>query len=313
MKSNDNNLIYTNHRQLLLHPRNIRQYYPPDDVAEMAESIRASGGVWQALLIVPAEAPETYYVVDGNMRLAGGRLLGDSCPLLKCEVIDADAAEQLLIMAATSKYHYPKDPISEALHLKRLRDEEGLSIERICELIGFSPSFVHGRLRLLTLDKGIQDLIQRGVLGPAPLLYHDLMRIPDPAKRLELAERFVRNGTSRTGMGKSISHVLAQMKAMGQVEPPPAVPAQPAINGHATNGHLNGAGRKAKKGATVEAGIPARKILDLAGQVLCEGCRLEGLGQKCWTCPGPYELIQSLVEMAEFRAEPAPVGNGVQG
>jgi hypothetical protein len=125
------------------------------------------------------------------------------------------------------------------------------------------------------------------------------MRIPDPAKRLEIAQRFVRNGTSRTGMQKAVGHVLAQMKAMGQVTP--------ATNGHArnghTNGHTNGIAPKVKKAGPIEPGIPARKIIDLAAGTLCEGCRLEGLTQKCWTCPGPYELVQSLVEMAEFRAE----------
>jgi hypothetical protein len=143
------------------------------------------------------------------------------------------------------------------------------------------------------------------------------MKIPDASKRIELARRFARNGTSRKAMLKAINHVLAQMKAMGQAELPAA---RPATNGHHRNGHANGHGLNGatKKGAPVEPGIPARKIILLAAGTLCEGCRLDGLTQKCWTCPGPYELVQSLVEMAEFRAEAetatdAVARNGVQG
>jgi ParB/RepB/Spo0J family partition protein len=183
-------IIYCRPEQLRLHPDNMRRFYPAADVAEMAGSIRAATGVHLSLLVVPdPEAAGKYLVVDGNMRLAGARALGAACPPLKCEVIAADRARQLIVMAATSRYHYPKDPVSEALHYRRLTDEEGYSANEIARQTGISSATVHARLKLLELDSEILELIEQKRLPADKHSVDALLGIADPTVRIALAQR----------------------------------------------------------------------------------------------------------------------------
>jgi ParB family chromosome partitioning protein len=300
MKSKDNNLIYLDHKRLRLHPKNIRLFYPPEEVAEMAQSIGAAGGVWQALLIVPATEAGYWYVVDGNMRLMGARELGDNCPLLKCEVIDAGRVDQLLIMATTSRFHYPKDPISEARHFKRLIDEEGYTADRLAAALGTSRSFVYSRLLLIDLDQDIQELIMERKLTASADPLRQLLKIPDAAVRVALARRFAHNQTSGKAMAKACRHVLEQMRGMGAAEPeketrPPATAkgrSASDLPASSTNGHVNG------------NTVPQDRVLAIAEKTLCAGCKIDGLGKQCYLCPGPYEFINLLIGVGEL----APVG-----
>ncbi len=181
--------LYLPHTRLRLHPKNIRQFIPPEDAQKMAESIRAGGGVLQALLVVTdPERAGSYLVVDGNLRLAGGRVLGRDCPALKCEVISAGEAEQLLIMATTSHHHYPKRPVDEALHYARLRDEEGYSVRQIARLTGINEANLHSRLKLLELEPEVQELVNQGKLTKDVRVTTALLNIPDKQARIQLAQ-----------------------------------------------------------------------------------------------------------------------------
>jgi ParB/RepB/Spo0J family partition protein len=281
-------LTYLRHTKLKIHPENIRRFYPEADVAEMAASIKANNGVYQAMLVVAIpDQPGNYHVVDGNMRLAGGRRLGDECPPLKCEILKADEAEQMLIMAITSERHYPKDPISRGLHYRRLRDEELMPVGLIAERTGESPSKIYNVLRLLELDEDIQHLISEGKLSPDPRAARALSRVPDQAKRLELAQRFARNSTSLKSICRQCAFIARQLPALDGAEVPPEPRRRPTLTVVNGNGHHAG------------GELPRDKIHDIAQKTLCDGCRLDGLGQHCWRCPGPYEFVQHMVELAE--------------
>src|SRR3990167_9411607 len=119
-KPKPNPLVFLTLDQLRTHPRNMNQFYPPESVQEMADSLRDRKGNVQAMLVVPADAHATYYVVDGNRRLASGRLLGQQCPPFKCEIDKQPRAEHLLPMPAPTLQRYPPDPIPEARHYRNL-------------------------------------------------------------------------------------------------------------------------------------------------------------------------------------------------
>lgn len=278
---------YLNHKQLKLHPDNIRRFYPDDDVSEMAASIKANGGVIQALLITPAGDGGHYYVVDGNMRLAGARRLGDECPPLKCEIIEADHARQMLIMAVTSERHYPKDPISKALHYRRLIDEEGLAVAEVAQVVGCSSGAIYTSLKLLDLDPDIQELVASGRLPSEQRVARSLLAIPDPAQRIALARRFASRGTSISRIQAACRHVARQNHHLNGTAPLKV--RKPANNGTNGNGNGHHSGQELERG----------KIYDIASKTLCDGCRLDGLGEECYLCPGPYEFIEHMVELAE--------------
>lgn len=294
-------LIYCQHWQLKIHPQNIRLYYPDEDVAEMAGSIKAQGGVLQALLVTPIpNEPGRYYVIDGNMRLAGGRRLGDSCPPLKCEVIEATRAQQLLMMLTTTRFHYPKDKISEARHYRRLMAEEGLSAADIAGSVGLSDSTIYNTLKVLELDDDIQTLIGQGCKNLADAqVIRALLKIPDSVIRINLARRFARNGTSVKVILANCKYALNQYHQLNETEPETPKPAR----------------RQKPRSARPAAADIRAYIWELAGKTLCQDCKLDGLGQACYTCPGPYDFIQHLVELAETQQAQSgelPALNGQQ-
>lgn len=182
-------LVFVQPAVLKTHPRNMRRVYPQADVRQMADSIRARQGVIQPLQLVPDGAPGMFYVVDGNLRLAAARLLGEDCPPLKAEVIhDHTLADQMLDMIIANTIRFDPDPISEALHYGALR-AEGLTMLEICERTGQYYQRVLNRLRLLDLDEPIQDLISRGELPHDLRAVEAFLSVPDVAARIKLAQR----------------------------------------------------------------------------------------------------------------------------
>jgi hypothetical protein len=301
-------LLYLSHNQLKIHPKNIRIYYPPKEVEAMARSLLATGrggraGNVQALLVVriedehPSEvAQEFYYVIDGNLRLTAGRTLGESCPPFKCEPIAAGQAEQLLMMTTTG-VHFPKDPISEGRHYRRLVEEEGFTIKAIADETGLSVSTIGSRLACLGLDEEIQEIMMRKELPADVRLVRALLSIPDPASRVATARYYVGRDVAIGTMIHRIRNVALrahQVNGSGAQYREKLEKAQRAYQARAEARAANGSGY----GLDEEA---ARLIWRLAGEFLCEGCKLSGLSAECYLCPGPQEFIEHVVELTETR------------
>lgn len=283
------NLIYLNQTQLRLHPRNMRLYYPDEDVAEMAESIKAAKGVYQALLVVPTgPKSDEYWVVDGNMRLAGARLLGNACPPLKCEVVSYDAAEQLLTMAATSKFHYPKDPISEAKHYQRLIDEEGFSVRDIHHQTGIAEATISGLLGWLELEEEIQALVGQRKLQKSARVAEALKLIPNSEARVKLAKKFASNGTK-------IKQIERDCERMVELLAAPVATVSPKAKPMVSKATLRYVPPRSRYRFNYES---ATAVMELAEE-LCGPCSVKGLKEGCASCPGVVEFVQRIIGLAE--------------
>jgi ParB/RepB/Spo0J family partition protein len=181
--------------QLKHHPRNMRRFYPIDEVRQMGESIHANGGLIQPMLVVPPERqpkdgePDCFYVVDGNMRLAAGRFLGAQCPPLAAMIVEAGAAEQRLMMITANTLRFDVDPVSEGLHYRSLMRDDGLTTGQICDRTGANTKRVYDRLKLTELDAPIQTLVAHHKLSHDYRVAVALLGIPDAAARVKLAEK----------------------------------------------------------------------------------------------------------------------------
>jgi len=167
----------------------MRPAYPEAQVIEMAESIRARGGVEQALIVVPGPRGK-FYVVDGNLRLEGTRRLGPNAPLLKCEVRTQATAEQLLTMTITNRFRYRVDPISEARHYRRLMREEHYSADALAKAVGVPRHVVDDLLLLLKLPESVQRLMAEEKFSKDARVARALLKLP-PAAAAKLAEHMV--------------------------------------------------------------------------------------------------------------------------
>lgn len=195
--------------QLEHHPKNMRRTYPPEQVAEMAASIKTCGGVVQPLLVVRAPKARHYLVVDGNMRLEGARALGAACPLLECRIYTQTEAEQLLDMAVSNGVRFRVNPIDEAQHYHRLIHEQGLSRAAIAKAIGKKPAHIDGLLLWLRLEPEIQELVAAGKLPKDARVARALLAIP-AADRVNLVSQV--QGASIKAVLKA-AQVLAERRA----------------------------------------------------------------------------------------------------
>ena len=313
MKNKDGNegvLMHLSPDNLLTHPKNLRRFYPDDQVREMADSIRAVGGVYQAMRIVRNGTEGRYFVVDGNMRLAGARLLGRECPQLKCELVSDSAAEQFLAMLITAKARYKPDPVSEALHYKRLIDEEHYSVRKIARASGIHETIIRNRLTLLELDPEIQELMAHGSLSTDPRVVKALLAIPHKKARIKLAQRLAADiagikailsscerltaklqEVPQAKSGGAPSMDLGKQKAFGKTVPPEK-PAKWQEIRKAAKAMCEQCDIKSSQLAGVQE--PAWSIISHAAQETCERCNLREIRSCCNECPS-VDLIHRLI------------------
>jgi len=293
------NLLILKPEKLLTHPRNMRRFYPSDQVREMANSIAANKGVIEPLIVIRADKDNKYIVIDGNMRLAGARLLGKDCPPLEAKVVRKSKAEQLLIMIAANKVRYDVDPVSEGLHYKSLRDE-GLTVRKISKQTGVYEARISNRVVLADLDEPIQKLIVDGKLPADARIARALLSLPT-SKRLKLAERLAQNPSIKIKTILSACDRLASKTPSSRKLKHPARELSGAdAGGSAKIRDIREAAQitchkcSQYEGKIAKNPEPAWSMIVHAADDNCRSCSLRDMQSVCASCPA-VELLRKMV------------------
>lgn len=139
------------------------QYQPRQDMdaealEELAESIRQQG-IIQPIVLRPISS-NRYEIIAGERRWRAAQLAGlQTVPSLVREVPDEAAIAMALIENIQREN---LNPVEEAIALKRLQDEFGLTQQKVAEAVGKSRSSVTNLLRLLTLESEVRVLLEHG-------------------------------------------------------------------------------------------------------------------------------------------------------
>ena len=129
-------------------------------LAELAESVK-SQGIVQPILVRPSGAGR-YEIIAGERRWRAARLAGlASVPVLIREVADRQALALALIENIQRE---DLNPMEEAVGLKRLLDEFGMTHGDAATVLGRSRAAVTNALRLLDLAPPVQELLREGRL-----------------------------------------------------------------------------------------------------------------------------------------------------
>ena len=133
-----------------------------ESLEDLAQSIRAQG-VIQPIIVRPlperdpSGAPK-YEIVAGERRWRAAQMAGlQSIPVVIREIPDSAAIAMALIENIQREN---LNPLEEALALRRLIDEFGLTHEQAAEAIGRSRVAVSNLLRLMQLGEVAQELLQ---------------------------------------------------------------------------------------------------------------------------------------------------------
>lgn len=172
-------------------------------LTELADSIRERG-VLQPIVVRPLPGGE-HEILAGERRWRASRLAGlERIPALVRAVPDEAA---LGIGLIENIQREDLSPVEEAVGLKRLIDEFGLTHDEAARAVGRSRSAVTNLLRLLDLASAVRDLVETRRLD----MGHARALLPlGKAKQVELAGQVVARGLSVRDTERLVQQQLAE-------------------------------------------------------------------------------------------------------
>lgn len=133
-----------------------REHFDPEQIQELARSLKITQGVLQPLIVRPL-GRNHYEIIAGERRWRAAQLA--ELEEIHC-LIGHYTDEQAIEAAIIENIHRADlNPIEEASAYQRMIDSFGYSHEEIGAAIGSSRTKVTNTLRLLKLDQHVQNLL----------------------------------------------------------------------------------------------------------------------------------------------------------
>lgn len=137
-------------------PRQPRSQMNPQELAELADSIRRNG-ILQPIIVTPGSQPGQYVLVAGERRLRAAHMAGlEEVPAIVRQASDQERLELALI---ENVQRADLRPLEAAEAYRQLDEEFGLSHEEIAERVGKARVTVTNTLRLLKLPAGVRQAL----------------------------------------------------------------------------------------------------------------------------------------------------------
>jgi ParB family chromosome partitioning protein len=170
-------------------PYQPRTRFHEQALEELASSIRSSGVIQP---VVVRQTGNRYQLIAGERRWRAAQRAGLlEVPAVVKQVSDELAMEMTLV---ENLQREDLNPIEQACAFERMVSEFRLTQEQVAERTGKDRATVANALRLLKLDKGIQDMIEEGKISAGH--GRALLAIADPKMRQVLAKRSARGAIS---------------------------------------------------------------------------------------------------------------------
>ena len=166
-----------------------RRVFSPEDLAELEQSIRASG-LLQPLTV--RRKGDGFELIAGERRLRAVTNLGWSdVPAI---VRDLDDQTMLVLALVENLQRADLNAVEEARGYTRLVEEFGLTQQQVAEVVGKDRTSVTNLLRVLTLPEPIQQMVEAGQLTAGHA--RALLALSDDRAKLDLANEVVARGLS---------------------------------------------------------------------------------------------------------------------
>ena len=171
-------------------PRQPRQVFDDDSLAELAASIEAVG-LLQPVVVRPTPRGQ-YELIMGERRWRACQVAGiDVIPAIVKQTSDDDLLRDALI---ENLHREQLNPLEEAAAYQQLLDDFAVTHEELARRIGRSRPHISNTIRLLNLPPGVQKRVAAGVLSAGHA--RALLGVEDPAVQEQLAHRIVAEGLS---------------------------------------------------------------------------------------------------------------------
>ncbi|HEY2639200.1 MAG TPA: ParB/RepB/Spo0J family partition protein [Streptosporangiaceae bacterium] len=171
-------------------PRQPRQAFDEDSLAELAESIEAVGLLQP--VIVREIGPNRYELIMGERRWRACQVAGiPVVPAIVRQTSDDDMLRDALI---ENLHREQLNPLEEAAAYQQLLEDFSATHEELARRIGRSRPHISNTIRLLNLPPAVQKRVAAGVLSAGHA--RALLGVEDPAGQEQLARRIVAEGLS---------------------------------------------------------------------------------------------------------------------
>jgi ParB family chromosome partitioning protein len=181
-------------------------------LAELAESIK-SQGVMQSILVRPVGASR-YEIIAGERRWRAARLAGLSeVPVVVRDVPDSSALAMALIENIQRE---DLNPLEEAAGIQRLIAEFGLTHEKAAQALGRSRTATTNLLRLLSLSKPVQAMLEAGRLEMGHA--RALLAVEGP-RQAQLADQVAARGLNVRQTEKLVQELLRPAASLARKSP----------------------------------------------------------------------------------------------
>ena len=170
-------------------PYQARREFPPEQLTELAESIRSEGLLQP---VVVRKTGDKFQLIAGERRWRAFQHL--KIKAIPARIVEASNASSAALGLIENLQREGLNPIEEAHGYASLIRDFDLTQESAAERVGKGRATVANSLRLLSLDGELQGYVAKNLLsvGHAKVL----LGIEDPAQRLLVARRVIEEGLS---------------------------------------------------------------------------------------------------------------------
>lgn len=178
VKSNAN-LILIN--QIKANKEQPRIYFDNEKIMELSESIKQHG-IIQPLVL--KKSGEFYSIIAGERRWRAAKLAGiKEVPAI---IMDLDEEKLLEVSLIENIQREDLNPIEEGKAYQKLLNDFNLTQEILSVKIGKSRTAISNTMRLLNLDKKVQNYIIEGILSEGH--GRSILGLEDKSKQYEIAQ-----------------------------------------------------------------------------------------------------------------------------
>lgn len=149
--------------QITANPDQPRRQFKPEDLQELAESVK-NRGVLQPLIVRPHPSDEgLYQIVAGERRWRAAQMAQlHELPVLIRDLSDSEVLEVAII---ENIQRADLNAIEEATSFRQLMNRFGHTQEKLAESLNKSRSHIANLLRLLNLPDSVQDFLKNGQIS----------------------------------------------------------------------------------------------------------------------------------------------------
>lgn len=187
-----------------------RKEFDENALSELSKSIEQNG-VIQPILVRPVTGG-TYQIVAGERRWRAARMAGlAEVPVIIREMSDEEAAVFALI---ENLQREDLNPIEEAVGIRSLIDEFGMTQDEAADRVGKSRVAVTNTLRLLKLPENILSMVAKGKIAAGHA--RALISLEDEGRMLKIANAVIDNNLTVREVEKMVKTELSGENAKPQ-------------------------------------------------------------------------------------------------